>query len=399
MPVLKLLALAVAGALFQRRSVLPLLAQAGRRKACRNSSSTTWSMRSPSRSLKRSEAEAPAPTPPPASRSPFDAANQDQPDEITLFFGQAATTLKAVPVGHYLGEFRRALDQSAQGGMGRRVFLLLLAAVVAVALAIEAVLRWLLGGLRLIGLAKGAVPERGLRSLAQLGILALLDGLGVATVWLVGRASVALWFGGTSIQDRFAGGFLFAIVLWRLAAPAAYVVRPTLADARLCEMEDMPARRLFRLASAFLLLAIMGRLLYYVELGMGATPDAIAPGGSSRTGAVGRRSGWSWARGRARGNGWATRPGDAGRRFIGRNWVAVAVPFFVAMIATQLYGAVSGRTGVPSAMILTLNLVAGLLVFETLLQALVRQLDSQCRDSRRPASGRSFPTSLRAASG
>src|SRR6185312_3176086 len=171
---------------------------------------------------------------------------------------------------------RRALDQSAQGGMGRRVFLLLLAAVVAVALAIEPVLRWLLGGLRL-RLAKGAVPERGLRSLAQLGILALLDGLGVAAVWLVDRASVALWFGGTSIQDRFAAGFLFAIVLWRLyALLLRIVVRPTLADARLCEMEDMPARRLFRLASAFLLLAIMGRLLYYVELGMGATPDAIA---------------------------------------------------------------------------------------------------------------------------
>ena len=84
--------------------------------------------------------------------------------------------------------------------------------------------------------------------------------------------------------------------------------------------------------------------------------------------------------------------------FIGRNWVAVAVPFFVALVATQLYGAVSGRTGVPSAMILTLNLVVGLLVFETLMQAFVRRLDSQLPDARRPASGRSFPTSWRAAS-
>jgi moderate conductance mechanosensitive channel len=63
--------------------------------------------------------------------------------------------------------------------------------------------------------------------------------------------------------------------------------------------------------------------------------------------------------------------------FVGRHWMAVAAPFFVAVVATQIYGVVSGRTGVPSAMILTLNLVAGLLVFETLLQALVRRLDSQ----------------------
>lgn len=377
---LKLLALAVAGALLASICA-PAFAQGGAPQGMPQQqfddlvNAITKSVLEKIRSEKP-----PAPTPPPASRSPFDAANQDQPDEITLFFGQAATTLKAVPrFGHYLGEFRRALDQSAQGGMGRRVFLLLLAAVVAVALAIEPVLRWLLGGLRL-RLAKGAVPERGLRSLAQLGILALLDGLGVAAVWLVDRASVALWFGGTSIQDRFAAGFLFAIVLWRLyALLLRIVVRPTLADARLCEMEDMPARRLFRLASAFLLLAIMGRLLYYVELGMGATPDAIAAGRVVTAPVLLAAILWLVVGTREGARQWL---GGLGRvtpvvGFIGRNWVAVAVPFFVAMIATQLYGAVSGRTGVPSAMILTVNLVAGLLVFETLLQALVRRLDSQ----------------------
>src|SRR6185312_12970119 len=102
-----------------------------------------------------------------------------------------------------------------------------------------------LGGLR-HRLAEGAAPERGLPSLAPLGILALLDGLGVAMIWLVGRASHALWFGGTSIQDRFAGAFLFAIVLWRLYALLLRIVlRPTLAVARLCDMQDRPARRMF----------------------------------------------------------------------------------------------------------------------------------------------------------
>lgn len=322
----------------------------------------------------------PAPLSPPASRSPFDPANPDQPDEITLFLAQATAALKAVPqLGHALNEFRSALDQSPQGGMGRRVFLLFLAAVVAVALTIEAVLRRLSGGLRL-RLARGAVPERGLRSLAQLGTLALLDGLGVAAVWLICRASTAVWFGGNSIQDRFAGAFLLAILLWRLYALLLRIVlRPTLAGARLCEIEDMPARRLYRLTSAFVLLAIMLRLLYYIVLAMGETPEAIAAGRILTAPVLLAAILWLVVRAREGARQWL---GGLGRvapvvGFIGCNWVAMAVPFFVAVVATQLYGAVSGRTGVPGAMILTLNLVAGLLVFETMLQALVRRLDSQ----------------------
>jgi small-conductance mechanosensitive channel len=376
--VLKLLALAAAGALFA--SICgPALAQAPQAMPQQQFDDLVNAITKSVLEKIKSD-KPPAPASQPASRSPFDTANPDQPDEITLFFTQAVAALKAVPqLGHYLGEFRRALDQSSHGGMGRRVFLLLLAGVVAAALAIEAILRRLSGGLRR-RLAEGAAPERGLRSLAQLGLLALLDGLGVAAIWLVARASNALWFGGTSIQDRFAGAFLFAILLWRLYALVLRILlRPTLAAARLCEMKDIPARRMFRLASAFVLLAIMGRLLYYVAIAMDATPDAIAAGRVVSAPVLLAAMLWLVVRAQEGARQWL---GGLGRvapvvGFIGRNWVGVAVPFFVAVIATQLYGAVTGRAGVPSAMILTLNLAAGLLVFETLLQALVRRLDSQ----------------------
>ena len=377
---LKLLALAIAGALFAA-ICNPALAQGAAPQAMPQQQFDDLVNAITKSVLEKLGSEKPpAPKPQPASRSPFDTANPDEPDEITLFLSQAVATLKAVPqLGHYLGEFRGALDQSSQGGMGRRVFLLFLAAVVAVALAIEAALRRLWGGLR-VRLAKGAVPGRGLRSLTPLGTLALLDGLGVTAVWLVGRASIALWFGGNSIQDRFAGALLFSILLWRLYALLLRIVlRPTLADARLCEMEDMAARRMYRLASALVLVAIMLRLLYYIVLAMGATPDAIAAGRVVTAPVLLTAMLWLVVRAREGARQWL---GGLGRvapvlGFIGRNWVAVAVPFFVAVIATQLYGAVSGRTGVPSAMILTLNLVAGLLVFETFLQALVCRLDSQ----------------------
>jgi len=61
---------------------------------------------------------------------------------------------------------------------------------------------------------------------------------------------------------------------------------------------------------------------------------------------------------------------------LSRHWPAVATTFFVALGATQIYSAVSGRLQVGGAMLLTLGLVIGLLVFETLMQAFVRRLDS-----------------------
>jgi small-conductance mechanosensitive channel len=378
--VLKLLTLAVVGGLFAAASG-PALAQDPAPQSMPQQQFEDLVNAITKSVLERIKNEKPsAPTPPAASRSPFDTATPDEPDQITLFLTRATATLRAVPeLGHYLGEFRRALDQSSQGGMGRRVFLLVLAGVVTVALTAEALLRQLCGGLRL-RLAEGAVPERGLRSLAPLGMLALLDGLGVASIWLVARASTALWFGGNSIQDRFAGAFLFGILLWRLYALLLRVMlRPTMGTARLCEMEDMPARHVYRLTSAFVLLAILLRLLYYIVLAMGATPDAIAAGRLVTAPVLLAAMIWLVMRTQEGARQWL---GGLGRvapvvGFIGRSWAAVAIPFFVAVIATQLYGAVSGRTGVPSAMILTLNLVGGLLVFETLLQTLVRRLDSQ----------------------
>ena len=62
---------------------------------------------------------------------------------------------------------------------------------------------------------------------------------------------------------------------------------------------------------------------------------------------------------------------------VGRHWIPVATCFFVALAATQAYGAISGRAYVAGTMLLTLDLVVGVLIFETLLQAFVRRLDSQ----------------------
>jgi small-conductance mechanosensitive channel len=51
--------------------------------------------------------------------------------------------------------------------------------------------------------------------------------------------------------------------------------------------------------------------------------------------------------------------------------------FIVALEATQFYSLVSGHRNVAAALLLTVNLLFGLLLFETLLHAIVRRLDSQ----------------------
>jgi moderate conductance mechanosensitive channel len=127
---------------------------------------------------------------PPAKAGSFDASSKQDPDELAVFLEQAARVVRAVPAfGRALAAFGGALDDGAWKGGRLATYLSLLALVIGAALASEAILRRALAAQR-ARLAANAVPERGLRSLSSLGLLALLDGLGV--LWLVGRGAAAL---------------------------------------------------------------------------------------------------------------------------------------------------------------------------------------------------------------
>jgi small-conductance mechanosensitive channel len=315
-----------------------------------------------------------------APASAVEPTDADEPDQLAIFAHQAGGVLQTIPTfGKYLVEFRAALDDSPHGGLGRRVFLTFLLSIAGFALAAEALLRWTLSLLRM-RLAKNSIPELGLRSLTYLGLLAGLDALGVVVVWLVNRGAVALWFSGQSLQDRFATTILLGILLWRLYSLVFRIVlRPTLPQARLCDMTDTDARRLYRLASGFVLLAILLRITYYVMVAMDAPAEAIAGGRVVVSPIVFLALMWLVVRTRDGVRQWLVGLGRVAPvvGFIGRHWVAVSIPFLTAVLLTQLYGAVTSKPNVPSAMILTLNVVIGLLIFETLLQAVVRRLDSQ----------------------
>ncbi|TXL76750.1 mechanosensitive ion channel family protein [Vineibacter terrae] len=321
----------------------------------------------------------PVPDTTPKSR-PFSHAGPEAPDELAVFVQQVTTVVKAVPVlGHHIAAVPAALDERARGGRGTGEFLLVLVLAVAGALATEAILRTICGGLR-TRIAAGAVPERGLRSLANLGALAFLDGLGVVALWLVGRAEVGLWFSGSAVQDKVAAGVMTAIVYWRLYILVFRIVlRPGLPPARLCEMHDDDARRMYGLLTIIILLAIVLRLGNFILAGLQTPVEAIQACRVIGSPIVFLIFVWMLVRSRDAARQWLTGLGEAAPLFgfIGRNWVALATILVLALAATQTYGAISGRMDVPIAVILTMNLLVGLILFETLLQALVRRLDSQ----------------------
>jgi moderate conductance mechanosensitive channel len=322
-----------------------------------------------------------APKPAEEKRHRFDADADQAPDDVTLFIRQAGHVMGVgIPaLITALGDFGAALDNAPRGGLARSGFFVLILLTSAVAVSLEAALRWLTSPAH-ARLAAKSDAALGVRSLVSLVALAAIDGAGVLLVWLVYRVAVHLWFGGTTIQDMFGAAFLLSIVYWRLYVFGfRLVVRPALPAARLCEMTDGEARRMLRLVAAVALYGVLTRALFAGLTAAQATPDAVAAGRviSAPIALVillvfvvrVREGAKQWLVGLARVASW--------NGWIGRHWVAVASVIFVALVATQIYGAITERLNAPNAVLLTLNLLIGLLMFEMLLQAAVRRLDSQ----------------------
>lgn len=316
----------------------------------------------------------------PAHGSATPRAPVEPVDEFDLFVQQAQEVIRAIPVlAATLGRLADVLGGDVPQGRTRGMFLLLLVAAVAGAFAGEAIVSLASGRLRR-RLAAGAAPERGLRSLACVAGLAAIDALGVFVFWLVGRTAAAAWFSSTALPDRFAVAVLVALLLWRLYALLFRIIlRPDLPSARLCALDDGRARRLYRFLSAFVLLVVALRIFGHTLVALQLPPLAIQAGRLLIAPVLLLGFLWFVLGAKEAARDWLRGLGRAApvARFVGDHWVPVATAFFLAVIATLVYGAVSGRQGVPSAVLLTIGLVAALLVFETLLQAVVCRFDSQ----------------------
>ena len=117
-------------------------------------------------------------TPAPAPAAPPPAGDVVA-DQLAAFVDEAEHVFEGAPVlGSNLAAITSLLDESGRGGRSVRQFFLLLAVAAGVSLAAEPILRKTLSVFRR-RLASGTAPERGLASLVNLGLLVVLDGLGV----------------------------------------------------------------------------------------------------------------------------------------------------------------------------------------------------------------------------
>ncbi|MCW5736388.1 MAG: mechanosensitive ion channel family protein [Enhydrobacter sp.] len=302
------------------------------------------------------------------------------PGAFAVFIERAGAIVRAVPeLGAKLASIPGLLDLSAKDGRSASTFGLLLVLAIAAALTAEVILRTMMAQFRR-RLAVNAGPENGLRSLMHLGLLALLDGLGVLAVWVICNAATGAWFPAPTGPDRLGAAILDGIFHWRLYVLLFLIVlRPALPQARLCEVADHDARTLYARVEVVMLAIILGRILRQVLEAIQTPPDAIGAYQLFSVAIYVTAFVWLVRGSRGAAEAWLVGLGKVAplAGAIGRHWVGFGVTFFVVLGLTQLYGAVSGLTHVGNAMLLTVVLLAGLLMFETLMQAFVRRLDSQ----------------------
>ena len=357
--------------------------------------------------LKAEGAQAPAAIPAPAAATPAPAASDSKskakappppkivhvepkagPDPFVAFINGTVKVVHAIPVlGAQLALIPTLLDQRAEGGRGTSTFLLLLFAVIVAAVAAEAILRLMLQRLR-ARLAANAGPENGVRSLAYLAGLAVLDGLGVLAVWLICNAATGAWFTGATGQDKLAAALLAGIFSWRLYVLLFRVVlQPDMPAARLCAAGNHEARAMYLRISVAMIMIVLVRILGQVLLAIHTPPDALATFQVAAALLYIATFLWLAFRSRLAAQQWFGGLGELAPLIggVGRKWIPIAPLFFTALGVTLIYGAVSGYIYVGQAMVLTLTLVVGVLIFETLMQAFVRRLDSQLA-GRTPAS-------------
>jgi moderate conductance mechanosensitive channel len=336
--------------------------------------------------------------------TPARAAKPVDVDEEALVATRVRDALREIPVvlGRYpdvwtdVGGLPNRLDGAPTGGRGLWTYLGLLVATMAAAMAAEL-------GVRHLSLAKRAVIARQFSAdgrLWRVAEVALLDTLAIVALWLVAHLALNTIFAPGGPQLVFAAIVLRGLVAWRtFLLFFRLFLRPDLPAARIAPVGDESAQRLYRLYGFTVLIFILVRVWSAILLSPGAISAAILTnslGVLVITVAVVLRT-----------------RGDVGSWLFGfidsdshkstikaafaRRWHWIALPILLALGLARANDALSNRLELPAGAILTLNIVVGLLLVETLSSFIVRtHRASLLAYSDRPQPGRLLPFIVRA---
>jgi small-conductance mechanosensitive channel len=296
---------------------------------------------------------------------------------VSAFISRATVVLSAFPA--LSADFARIpglLDQRSQNGRGLWDFLGLLICTAIAAVGAEQLVRFALRRWRYRLQTSVARNLAIMHRLPALVGLIAVDAAGLIAVWLVSYAAIGVWFPGADHQARFAAVILAAIFSWRLYLVAFRIIlRPGLPGARIARISDADAARIYGCVSIISLMIICVRVIRKVLLAIDSSPEAIGAGQLPVTLVeLAVFVGLAYASRDAMRR-WFTsivRPDGIGA-ILTKHWLAIALPFFAFLSLTEIYAAISLRIEVPTALLVTFNVIIGLIFFETLVTYVVGQ--------------------------
>jgi small-conductance mechanosensitive channel len=300
-------------------------------------------------------------------------------DQVTAFTARAEVAVSSYPeLWRNLTRIPVLLDKSESGGRSLGAFLAMLCLTVATAIGSEALLRRALDGVR--RRLAGHITQS--TDFWPLFGLACLDALGLAAVWLVSYGFLGLWFQGSDEPARLAAAVVFGVFLWRFYMFVFRIFfRPQLAAARLAKVDDVAAWAIYWRLSLAIASIIAFRLLSRILAAIQTPPEAISAwqlvssflvlGLLLWTAWNLRKPVAAWFTGMIN----TTKAGHF-QRTVAQNWLVIAVPLFVILFLAQLYGGITAHFDVPIALLLTVNLIISLLLFETLLHFSAKRISA-----------------------
>jgi small-conductance mechanosensitive channel len=270
-----------------------------------------------------------------------------------------------------LAQLGTRLDQTSSGGRGMWSYLALLLAVGAAALLVEAGIGRLTGARR-DSLARQFGASGGLW---RVGVVAILDGLAWLALWAVAQFGQGVLFAKSGGQTQFAAIVLASLVAWRAYALFLRLfLRPDRPEIRIAPIAEENARRLYRLFGLAILVFVVARGWVRI-LTTPAVLDAAILTNSFLVVVIlvllvirTRRDIAAWLLGLI-----AEGPGRKGfRAALAEHWHWIALPILIVLGCARAYDALSDQFAVPVGAILTLNVIIGLLLAETLWAFIVR---------------------------
>ncbi len=335
--------------------------------------------------------------PPAAAAKPADAGDDTLlAERVVAILGGVPRIVAAFPdVATDLAQLAERLDRTNAGARGRGAYLALLAIVAILALLAEA------GVARLTRARRLAIVERFATTggLAGLAALALLDLLAVVALVLVVHIALGTLFSKAGAQSQVAEIVLKSLISWRLFVLLFRIyLRPDLAGARIAPVADESAHRLLRLFELATVVAILAQIWVALLVSPGAV--AVAMLANSIVAFVvfvfvvlrARRDVGGWLFGLIDEEGHA----KGVKAALARRWHWIALPILIVLAIARAYDALSDFFEVPAGAILTLYVIVGLLLAETLSSFIIRRHRAAILAGDRAEAGRLMPFLVRA---